>query len=87
MAALLSLLLIGIGALLALAGLLMIAPQVRVHQIRVYSRGSWLFRAGMILTALGVLASLSGASPETGASGRAVDRRRGRAGRSHYGGA
>ena len=55
MAALASFLCVGIGSLLVLVGLLMIAPQVRVHQIKVYSAGSWLFRAGMILTALGIL--------------------------------
>ena len=52
-----------VGSLLVLVGLLMIAPQVRVHQIRIYSPGSWLFRAGMILTALGILAALSGDHP------------------------
>jgi hypothetical protein len=60
MATLLSLLCIGIGAVLVLVGLLMIAPQVRVHKIKIYSPGSWLFRAGMILTTLGILVALSG---------------------------
>ena len=55
MTALLSLIGIGIGSLLVLAGLLIIAPQVRVHQIKVYSAGSWVFRLGMILSGLTVL--------------------------------
>ena len=50
-----TLLCLSLGALLTLGGLLLIAPQVRVHQIEAYSRGSWLFRAGMALSALGLL--------------------------------
>jgi|SRR5450432_4583717 hypothetical protein len=65
MAALFSLLCIGIGSLLVLVGLLMIAPQVRVHRIKVYSVGSWLFRAGMILTLLRSVAALSGGDTPT----------------------
>ncbi len=60
MITLLSLLAIGMGALLVLVGLLLIAPQVRVHQIKVYSTGSWLFRAGMLSTVFGILITLSG---------------------------
>jgi hypothetical protein len=44
-----------IGTLLYLVGLVMIAAQVRVHAIRVNSRGSWVFRVGSILAAVGVL--------------------------------
>ena len=57
MASLLSLISIAIGALLILIGLLMIAPQVRVHQIKIYSTGSWLFRIGMIAMVIGILAA------------------------------
>lgn len=51
---LLGLLFILSGGMLALAGLLMIAPQVRRHEIQVYSWRSWLFRAGMLLTLIGM---------------------------------
>lgn len=64
MTGLLTLIAIGSGALLVLVGLLMIAPQVRVHQIRIYSPGSWLFRVGMLLTALGVLLARGGDAPK-----------------------
>lgn len=46
-----------VGTLLYLAGLVMVAAQVRVHQITVYSRGSWLFRVGALLAAGGALLS------------------------------
>lgn len=62
MLALISLLAVGLGSLLTLLGLVFIAPEVRVHQIKVYSRGSWLFRAGMLLVALGV--GLGGGVPQ-----------------------
>ncbi len=64
MAGLLTLIAVGIGSLLVLVGLVMIAPQVRVHQIKIYSPGSWLFRVGMALTALGVLLGHSGDAPK-----------------------
>jgi hypothetical protein len=41
--------------MLVLAGLLMIAPQVRVHQIRIYSVGSWMYRAGIALSLIGLI--------------------------------
>ncbi len=63
MSDLLSLIAIGLGSLLVLVGLLMIAPEVRVHQIKVYSRGSWLFRAGMVLLGIGVVVMLGGEHP------------------------
>ena len=44
------------GAVLVLIGLLLIAPQVRVHQIRKYSAGSWVFRAGIGLSLIGLIA-------------------------------
>lgn len=43
------------GALLVQAGLVMIAPQVRIHQIRIYSQGSWVLRLGAVLTLTGVV--------------------------------
>lgn len=43
------------GALLVQAGLVMIAPQVRVHQIHIYSQGTWVLRLGALLTLGGVL--------------------------------
>lgn len=64
MALLISLIAIGIGSLLTLLGLLLIAPEVRVHQIQVYSRGSGLFRAGMLLVILGIGAGLAANMPE-----------------------
>jgi hypothetical protein len=56
MAALLSFIGIIFGALLVLVGLLMIASQVRVHQIRIYSVGSWVYRAGILLSLIGLIA-------------------------------
>jgi len=53
--ALLSFIGIVLGALLVLMGLLMIAPQVRVHQIKVYSRGSWVYRIGIALSVIGLI--------------------------------
>ncbi|MEP7286523.1 MAG: hypothetical protein ABI947_12225 [Chloroflexota bacterium] len=55
MVSLLSIVAIGIGALLVLVGLLMIAPQVRVHKIKIYSAGSWLYRVGMLLVTVGLI--------------------------------
>jgi hypothetical protein len=55
LAALLSFSGIIFGAMLVLAGLLMIAPQVRVHQIRIYSVGSWMYRAGIALSLIGLI--------------------------------
>ncbi|MBN1963794.1 MAG: hypothetical protein JW910_04050 [Anaerolineae bacterium] len=52
---LISLVGIGCGAVLTLLGLGLIAPQVRRHQIRVYSAGSLVFRLGMALALIGVL--------------------------------
>ncbi len=57
MTALLSLIALGVGALLSLLGLVLIAPQVRVHQIKVDSPGSWLFRVGMLLLVLALIAA------------------------------
>ena len=47
-----------IGVILTLTGLLMIAPQVRIHQIEVYSRAAWIFRSGTLFTTLGLLVLL-----------------------------
>lgn len=58
MADLVSLIGIGVGALLVLFGLVLIATQVRIHQIRVYSAGSWIFRVGAVLSALGLVTLL-----------------------------
>ena len=55
MTSLLGLLCTGVGSILVLIGLLMIAVQVRVHQIRIYGVGSWLFRSGMALTILAII--------------------------------
>ncbi len=60
---LVSLLGVGIGVLAILAGLVMIAPQVRVHRIAVWSAGSWVFRAGAILEALGLILLKAGGGP------------------------
>lgn len=46
------------GAVGVIIGLLMIAPQVRVHQIEIYSRGSWVFRIGAGLSIIGLLTNL-----------------------------
>ena len=54
---------IGLGAVLVLAGLVMIAPEVRVHQIRVYGPGSWVFRAGVLLALIGSILARLGAAP------------------------
>lgn len=43
------------GALLVQAGLVLIAPQVRIHQIRIYSQESWVLRLGALLTLVGVV--------------------------------
>jgi hypothetical protein len=55
MTSLIVLIAISLGAALTLIGLLLIAPEVKVHQIRVYSPGSWVFRAGMALTLIGLM--------------------------------
>jgi hypothetical protein len=60
MTALLSLVGIGSGALLVLVGLVMIAAQVRVHQIEVYSIGSWVFRVGAVLSLFGLILMATG---------------------------
>ena len=52
---LLSLMAVVLGVTLVLIGLVMVANQVRVHQIRVYSAGAWVFRVGMILSLIGLL--------------------------------
>lgn len=54
MATFILLIMVGLGSLCTLAGLLLIAPEVRIHQIKVNSRGSALFRAGMLLVAAGI---------------------------------
>ena len=54
---------IGLGALGVLAGLVMIAPEVRVHQIRVYGAGSWVFRAGALLALIGVILARTSGAP------------------------
>jgi hypothetical protein len=65
MAAAINLLGILLGALLLLAGLVMIAAQVRTHQIRVYGAGSWVFRGGAVLSAAGLaLLALNGGPAE-----------------------
>lgn len=60
---LVSLIAILLGALLVLVGLVLIANQVRVHQIQVYGVGSWLFRGGVILSVLGLLLLLANVGP------------------------
>jgi hypothetical protein len=52
------------GSVLILPGMLLIAAQVRVHRIMVYSVGSWLFRGGMALVILGLAASMGTNFPE-----------------------
>ena len=47
---------IGLGAILSIIGLLLIAPQVKVHRIEVYSPGSWFYRSGTGLLIIGILA-------------------------------
>jgi hypothetical protein len=47
-----------LGTILTIIGLLMIAPQVKVHQIRVNSWGSWLFRLGMVLAMVGLVINI-----------------------------
>jgi hypothetical protein len=54
MVALFSLSLILVGVVSVLLGLLLIAPEIRVHQIRVYSPASWAYRIGMGFMLLGV---------------------------------
>src|SRR5262245_48629641 len=54
---------IGLGAVLVLGGLVMIAPEVRVHQIRVYSPGSWVFRIGALLALIGLVLARVGGAP------------------------
>ena len=60
---LLSLVGVLLGMLLLLIGLVMIASQVRVHQIEVYSAGSWVFRAGALLSIAGLLVSKTAGGP------------------------
>ena len=55
---------IGIGAVMVLAGLVMIAPEVKIHQIRVYGAGSWVFRAGALLTLIGLIVARLANAPE-----------------------
>lgn len=54
MVALLILIAVGLGSLCTLLGLVLIAPEVRVHQIKVYSWGSLIFRGGMLLVTIGI---------------------------------
>lgn len=54
---------IGLGALMVLAGLVMIAPGVRVHQLQAYGSGSWVFRAGALLTLIGLILARIGSAP------------------------
>jgi predicted phage tail protein len=54
---------IAVGAAMVLLGLAMIAPQVRVHQIRQNSTGTWIFRAGAAVTALGLVFAIMGSTP------------------------
>jgi hypothetical protein len=63
MGSLAALLAMGVGAVLVLAGLVMIAPEVRVHRIRVYSAGSWVFRVGAALTLAGLLLTRIASAP------------------------
>ncbi len=49
-----------LGALGVLFGLVLIAPEVRIHQIAVYSRGSWVYRVGALLSLIGLLALILG---------------------------
>lgn len=51
----LSLIGIGLGALLVLDALVMIAPQVKKHRIAVYGVGGWVFRVGAALSAVGLV--------------------------------
>ncbi len=68
MLALISLLLIVLGTVGVLTGLVLIAPEVRIHQIAVYSRGSWVLRMGALLTALGLILLGIDAGPDELAS-------------------
>lgn len=45
-----------LGSVLMLLGLLLIAPQVRVHKIKVNSPGGWVFVAGALSVHFGQLA-------------------------------
>lgn len=54
-----TLILIVLGALLSLAGLVAIAPQVQVHRIDARSKAAWLFRGGAGLLILGQLVGLA----------------------------
>ncbi|HMR66348.1 MAG TPA: hypothetical protein PKE64_20240 [Anaerolineae bacterium] len=49
----LALLFIGLGGLLALAGLVALTPQIRRHQIEPQSWRAWLFRAGAVAVIAG----------------------------------
>jgi hypothetical protein len=53
----LALLFICLGGLLALAGLVALAPQVRLHQIEPQSWRAWLFRAGAVAVIAGQILS------------------------------
>ncbi|NDJ55287.1 MAG: hypothetical protein GYB68_19620 [Chloroflexi bacterium] len=55
MLTILTLLALGGGIAFILFGLILIAPQVRIHQIEIYSLGSWVFRAGIGLSLLAVV--------------------------------
>jgi hypothetical protein len=49
-----------LGALGVLLGLVLIAPEVRIHQITVTSRGSWVYRGGAMLTLIGLAGLILG---------------------------
>ena len=50
-----------VGTVITLAGLVAIAPQVRVHEIAVKSKAAWIFRAGAALLVTGQLWALTAA--------------------------
>ena len=51
-----------IGTLLLILGLVLLAPQVKVHEIEKYSRASWLIRTGAIMAIIGLFVNLISAS-------------------------
>lgn len=55
----LALILIPLGALIALVGLALIAPQVQVHQIDAISWPAWVFRGGALALLIGQLVGLT----------------------------
>lgn len=55
MATLLATIGILLGTLILIFGLLLLAPQVKVHAIKKNSSANWLFRVGGVLTILGLV--------------------------------